>query len=328
MMRPTRMASLLLLAACGATPAEAPTSPDGSIDGGECAAAFPSCACDGRAQSGRIAVAAEVSKLVSDPTRCALYALAGDELIVIDIGGAVVARRIDLPGYGTDVDISPNGAQLVVGHGAANRITVFDPANFDAAAVMLSTWRDVEKVEVTATAQVFYATKDQFVEVHRVDIETGTDIAVDPNNESEVDLDLSADDAFLFIGNSGSSSSSLFAYGVRDGAFGIVDGTPQPDYHASMDRHVYVSPSGRVYYADRRFDGSDLEAPPWNLAEKVLAETVDGGLLAGVAHLRDANTQEVLSMHPAPLSAAAFTADAELWFHEASSNEVGWIRVR
>ena len=314
---------LVTLSACGSSPSGPRPDAAGAEPDGEPSCDPPAplgCACAADAASGGIPVSTPLTEVVADPVRCAIYGLAGDELVVVDTSSRSEARRIPLTGEGTDVDVSATGV-VVVGHGSQNAITILEGSELEARVV--TTAADAYRVEA-GTDVVFYATSDQFNELHRIPMEGGPDTTLGQLIGYQVDLELSAAEDLLYVGESGTTGGDLIAYGVAGGGFGIVDETPG-DY-STLERHVFVSLSGNAYYAGQRFAADDLDAAPVTLGERILAENASGTIAIGTIHRWDPSSARPGDEWPVPVDAAAFTADGrEVWVYLSSISELRYF---
>lgn len=268
-----------------------------------------------------MATSADITKLVGDPTRCRAYGLASDRIVVIDTAAKQEMLPILLEAPATDIDLARDGSVLVVSHRTAQKITVIDPTQ---GIVTRTIPVPVEPgpLEVTRAGTVFYATFDQFSYLHRVDVVTGTDIALSTRDIGyQVDLELSADETHLFAAESSSSSCDLVDYDVSQGAVKVAETTWNNRLgFSTAPRHLMESASRHLYFAHHQWSDHDLSKVSGGTDDdNILAEDEAGTLAIGTQHAWDVALSVPTIAHLEPVVAAAIVASGqEAWMATAS----------
>jgi hypothetical protein len=314
--------------ACGGATYVAPKAEvcsDGSDD--DCnGVADDHCGCKpvGAGGGGSLALNAKVLKLVSDPKRCAVYALLeGSQLVVADADAKAIASTIKLPAAASDVDLSPNGAWLVTSHPSTRQLAVVDAANGRVDHIVSTTgkpWR----VEVDDLGRAYYSQDSTDFITHRVSLDLGAASDSEWGSGYQMDMDLSADGTVLFQGESGLSGCQFATYSTAAAtsiglasSFG-VDG----NYYGTggdfpwAGRAVHLSPGGQhVWYSTWQLDGKDIRRVRGTTGEEVFTEDVAGTFAIGAGHVWDADLVRPIAATPMPLQGAALMAgDGEAWF--------------
>lgn len=300
-------------------------------------AAAENCACKPLATgvTGSLPYEGWVRKLVADPIRCRLYGLSGgtpSEVVVIDTEAKAELTRIELPGVGTDIDMSPNGEWLVVSQGGEHQLSLVD-ADRDAIKATLPVVSDPEVVEVDDNGIAYYAERNQWVAVRRVDLQVGmpSDTKLDVGLVSAPDLELSSDGAFLYAGESGSSGSFLYKFDVSGGDSTLVAKGTWTDGHGFVyaSRSLLVSGSvERVYYGWRELLGDDLKLVSGFTGQSVFAENQTGAFGVGENTLFDTVTLRTLGKLPRTATAAALTShDKIVWYYDGAMGDGHYANV-
>lgn len=311
-----------------------------SIDGDGCDRTCTSSACGGGVvtscacaevapgQGDSIPLAGEIIKLVAHPSRCLLYALAAGatpELVIIDAAGKKELRRVPLPEAPTDLDISPNGSYIVVGHPSS--ISIIDPVNGDVA-LTLATVDDVFSVEISDEGVAYYARFYGFPAVRRFDLRTGVDLPF-VYVPTSVDLELSDDGTHLYAGESNSSGAKLVKYDLTRSPPVEVDRSTYRDGYGFPypERHVLVLPGQRrAYYAGHQLDADALRFVRGRLDERILAADRRGTYAVGTRHVFDADLTRPIAEVPHGAALAALVAsEQELWYYSADTVRVYFV---
>jgi len=323
------VSGLLALAACGSESSADPdaasdAASDASIDASVCTDQAPAgCACSPIAsgESGMLAPSRTIAKLVSDPVRCVLYALADDQVLVFDTKAKVELPPIALPAAGVDIDVSHDGVRLVVAHRSPRSVTEVDLAQ-RAIVTTLPTVAEPGRLEVTASGTVFYTSFDQFNSAHRLDLATGADVQLVQNIGYQVDIELSLDETRLFVGEAGTSGDDMMAFAVSP------DGLTQVDQihwnnrggFTSATRRVLVTKAGNAYWAGHQWRADNLGDVTGAMLEDILAEDDSGTLAIGQLFAWDVATGYKTEPLIGPVVAAAFAGGGqEAWMYAAGT---------
>jgi DNA-binding beta-propeller fold protein YncE len=312
---------LLALAACGSESSHQPDpdahGQDAATDAQMCTDTSNACACEPVAPgaSGMLTPSRTIAKLAHDPTRCLLYALADTQILVFDTKDKVELAPIELPSAGIDLDVSRDGARLVVAHRFPRGVTVIDLAQRTLVDT-LSTSAEPGRLEVTSAGTVFYVSFDQSNSAHRLDLATGTEMLLKQIVGYQVDIELSPDESRLFVGESGTSGDRMMSFDVSAGGFTQVDQIPWHLYsrYSSSPRRVLASKAGNVYWAGHQWRADNLGDVTGAMLEDVFAENDAGTIAIGRQFAWDVATGYKTKPIAGPVLAAAFVADGrEAW---------------
>jgi DNA-binding beta-propeller fold protein YncE len=272
----------------------------------------------------------QIKKLVADPKRCFVYALDGgspSRVVILDVKAKSILTSVTLPFAANDLDIAPSGGTLAVSHDAAHKISTVDLASWTVAST-ISTLSDPYALEVSDTGRAYYVELDQWTSVHGLDLSMGS--SSDTNLGSwalyEGDAELSADGAFLYLGESGISGGSLSKYNVSGNGFTKVDESTWDDGYGFPypARSVYLSPGGNhVYYAGHQLDANELSVVRGKTGELVFTESPTETFAIGETKVFDAELVKPVATLAHPAAAAALTgAGKELWYYSAQTGRV------
>jgi len=317
---------LVALVAChspsGTTPTDDGGASDAGPDAGCTAMGTEGCACAPVAagHGGLFAPSRPLLKLANDPVRCRVYGLAADAVLVFDTRAKTEIASVMVGANAYDFDVARDGSRLVVSHRNGG-IDVVDLAQL-ALVATLPVPVDPGPVEVTASGQAYYVNFDQFSSVHRLDLATGSDTIVGTRVAYQADIELSADDSLLFVGDSSSSSSAMLAFAVSDTTFAQVGRTSWNHGFDFSDapRHVFVSRAGNAYFAQHQWQGLDLTTSTGGTRENIIAEDDLGTIAIGTSHAFDVAIAKPTITLPAVMIAATFAgAGQEAWMYDGSS---------
>lgn len=285
--------------------------------------------CDGASEFIALAGAADLSTLLEDPHRCALYAVApgARELYIVDTDADTV-QVVDVGAQPTDVALSPDGALLFVAVFGEQKIVALDPttaAVIDEAATSVPPYR----LAHGGGRRVFYVGRDGASAVYEVNFITGLDAAATSRTFHEPDLVASADGTTLYLGESQLAPSRLHrldatAVGLPDiDTYDFDGGFTLPTPRRGV---VLAEEAGRVYFAERLFNATNVKRLRGFLGEAITAVTSDGTLVAGDESLFDGATLVPFAVRPHPGSAALFSLDGE-WLYEFDATAAGLYRT-
>jgi DNA-binding beta-propeller fold protein YncE len=329
-MRPLHIISIavLLSSACDSSDS---SKTDGGADDVDAAIDAPACtdpgvtgcACSPVApgSGGRLVPSRPLTRLVSDPTRCLIYGLADDAVLVFDTKAKTELAPIALSAPTIDIDISRDGARLVVAHRFAKKLSVIDLAQRQVSSV-ISILVEPGRVELTSGGVAYYANYDQWTSMHRVDLATTADTVVATNIGYQMDIDLSADDTRLYAGDSGISSSAMKAFDISGGMFTQVGRTR---WNRNFDfpdatRHVRATKSNNIYFAGHQWRNGSLDVVTGGPLEDILAEDDAGTIAIGTLHAWDvALSAATVTFVDKPTAAAFTAAGQEAWMYSTST---------
>lgn len=287
------------------------------------------CACSPVAMNAgnSIAMTGTITKMISDPQSCFIYALntgSPSQVVVIDTSNKSELTRINLPFTATDIDISANGSVLAVAHGTTNKISIIDKGLWTVGQT-ISTLSDVHRLEVTNSGMAYYVEYDQWVDIRRINLQIGSssDVILGSWALYAGDLEMSANETFLFAGESGISGGDLNKYNITGPMLSLADQSAwNGGYGFSYPaRHVYLSPSSaHIYYAGYQLDGTNLKSVRGSVGQRVFVEDAAATFAVGETKVLDASLVKTIATLPQTASAAALTAaDRELWYYNAQS---------
>jgi hypothetical protein len=272
----------------------------------------------------------DISKLVGDPQAGMLYALSGWSILVFDTVAKSQLTTVTLDGYGTDIDLSPDGQYLVASLDGSKRIDVIDKRRW--IATPIDTRADPEQVEVMNGGIAYYATLDQWAEIHEIDLTQGvsSDFKLNIYSAFEPDIELSAAGNRLFVAESGLSGSNVYELNLDVAPTRTIDQSnwDNGDGFDSPVRHAYVGPSGKhLYYAGRQLDATNL-AHALGDTGTVFAEDVAATFVVSTKGFIDAQTLTTVTSFPFAVSSAALTAgDSELWYYRPDLSQIVCAKV-
>jgi len=304
-------------------PIDAPATPDA-----------PDAAVDGTTTDGGAVTSfniPDVIKLVPDPAAGLIYALTITQVVVFDVAQKKEVTRVALGAISTDLDLSPDGSLLVAAQDRSVRLAVIDKQAWTVTYVAVRA--DPQKVEAMNGNVAYYATLDQFTEVHQVDLRFGTAADVKLNLSSyEPDIELSAAGDRLFVGESSLTGSDMYAEDLTVAPARMADkSTWDGDYgFPSPPRHVYLGPSGKyVYYAGHQLEANRLPRALGDLG-KVFAEDAAATFAVSERGIIDVKLRTVVAPFSTQVTTATLAAaDSEVWFFEpySGSGRLSYAKV-
>jgi hypothetical protein len=254
-----------------------------------------------------------------------LYGLAGGQLLVFDTTLKQRVATVDLGGTTTDLDLSPDGSLLVGAQDRDNRLVVVDKALWTVSYV--STRADPQQVEIMNGGIAYYATLDQWSEVHRVDLAWGkaADIKLNLYSSYEPDLELSPSGERLFVGESALSPSTLYDLDLTVAPTRTLDAS---NGFESSARHLYLGPSGKhIYYAGYQLDATNLSHVMGKVGT-VFAEDAAATFAVSSLGLVDAELLTLVTPFAHGVQTAALVrADSEVWYCDTTSGRLVWASV-
>lgn len=319
------VSGLLAVAACGSEssldPDAAPVPSDAldaSTDAPACDETLGGCACTPVAPgaSGVITPSRTIAKLAHDPVRCLLYALADDQILVFDTKAKIELAPIGLPSAGIDLDVSHDGAHLVVAHRSPHSVTTIDLAQRTITATWPTT-AEPGRLEVTTSGIAFYTSFDQFNSAHQLDLATGAEAQLSERTIGyQVDIELSPDESRLFVGEAGTTGDNMMAFDVSSGGLTQVDQIHWNNRTGFINasRRVLVSKTGNVYWAGHQWRADNLGDVTGATLEDVFAENDAGTIAIGRDFAWDVATGYKTKPIDGPVLAAAFVSGGqEAW---------------
>lgn len=271
-----------------------------------------------------------VSKLVPDPQAGLLYALSGSSILVFDTVAKLQLTTVTLDGNATDIDLSPDGQYLVASLDSSKRIDVIDKRLWSATPV--ATRADPEQVEVMNGGIAYYATLDQWTEIHEIDLTQGvsSDFKLNIYSAFEPDIELSAGGNRLFVAESGLSGSNIYELNLDVAPTRTIDQSKWDDGYGfdSPGRHVYLGPSGKhLYYAGHQLDATNL-AHALGDTGTVFAEDAAATFAVSTKGIIDAQTLTTVTPFLFTVSSAALTAgDSELWYYRSNPGQIVYAKI-
>ncbi|HVT08992.1 MAG TPA: hypothetical protein VHO67_16145 [Polyangia bacterium] len=268
-------------------------------------------------------------KLVPDPAAGLLYALTTNEVVVLDVAGKREVRRVALGAISTDLDLSPDGTLLVAAQDRSVRLAVIDKHSWTVTYVPVRA--DPQQVEAVNGNFAYYATLDQWTEVHQVDLSYGKTADIKLNlTMYEPDIEVSASGQRLYVGESGLSGCTivdedLTVAPARTGDKSNWDngyGFPGPP------RNVYLGPSEtNLYYAGHQLDAKHLSRALGDLG-RVFAEDAAATFAVSERGLIDVALRTLVAPFAKTVSAAALTtADTEVWLYEPEAGRLSFAKT-
>lgn len=304
---------------------------DASADAAPCTApGVTGCACapvTGTA-GGRLATSRALTKLVADPKRCLIYALAGDAILVFDTKTKTELAPIPLASPAIDFDVAHDGTRMVVAHRLPHALSVIDlEPRVVSRVIPIST--EPGSLEVTSgSGPVYYVNYDQFSSMHRLDLTLGTDTILGINVGYRMDLELSNDETRLYAGDSASSRCVMRSFDITSGGFVEVSRTHwnHNEELSTLNRHLLATSSNNLYYAAHQWRAGALDIVTGGTTEDILAEDDAGTLAIGTLHAWDVALSAVTIAHENQISAATFAAAGqEAWMY--SSGILGGVLI-
>jgi DNA-binding beta-propeller fold protein YncE len=262
---------------------------------------------------------------MAHPSACLMYGLVAatsSQLVVFDTAKKQELARVDLGGKATDIDLSPNGAHLVVVLEGAKQISAIDPRTFTIAVVPTAAFP--VSVEVDNGGIVYYAAIGSDGTLHRIRLSDGLagDVKLTTPFAGYPGLELTADGKNLYDGATETTSSHLFRLDVSgtDAVRADTDNWNGGFGFALPPRYAYLSPGGtHVYYAGYQLDAAQLTFVRGS-SGYILAENAAASVAISTVAVLDAQLLTPLATFAAPISAGALTAsDQELWTFDANT---------
>ena len=283
---------------------------------------------------GFITFTGTLGPLAASPTTCLLYLIVegtDSEVVVIDRAARAEIARTTLPDEVDEIAVSRDGSQVVVSHYWSKLITVIDPLTGQITN-SVTTLGSPSSLQVTNAGMVFYLGRVQHVTLRKIDLAVGTASDVVARNSAGYygETAPGADEDHLFVGESGSSGSTVKLYDLTGVPATMVDESTFPAGYgfSHPQRHVYHSPAGHVYYAQHQLLANDLTFTLGATWENVFAADAAGTFAVGTDYLFDAELLQPVAAMPAQVSEAVLTAgDQELWFSSNSNSRLYYQNV-
>jgi DNA-binding beta-propeller fold protein YncE len=266
-----------------------------------------------------------IYQLVPDPRAGLLYGLGDKQVLVFDTAQRLQVATVNLGGVTRDLDLSPDGLILVGAQYGETRLVVIDKTQWSVSYVQ--TRAAPYNVEAMNGGIAYYATMDQWSEVHQVDLALGKsgDIKLNLYSSYEPDLELSPSGERLFVAESALSPSTIYALDLTVAPTQTVD-----DYKnfTSPPRQVYVGPSGKyVYYAGCQLDAKKLASIRCKF-DFPFAENVAGTFAVSPYGLVDTGSCDLIASFAKPVSLATLVNDdTEVWYRDGKDSRLVWVKV-
>lgn len=257
-------------------------------------------------------------KLVPDPAAGLLYALTTTQVVVFDVAQKREVTRVALGAESSDLDLSPDGTLLVAAQDRSMRLAVIDKQSWTVSYVTVRA--DPQQVEAMNGNLAYYATLDQWTEVHQVDLRYGKAADVKLNlTLFEPDIEVSASGHRLYVGESALSGSAIVDEDLTVAPARTADKSNWDNGYGfpSPPRHAYLGPSGtHIYYAGHQLDAMQLSHALGDLG-KVFAEDAAATFAVSERGLVDVALRTLVAAFPRTITAAALTmADSEVWVYD------------
>lgn len=264
----------------------------------------------------------EVVEMAGHPDLDLAYLVSVEPAALVVVDDMGVQTELELPEAPSDIDISPNGSTLAIGHGAAKLLTTIDTATLDV--VHMRTGYQTDRVEISGSGQILYAdyAAEYFI---RRDGGAFADEEIAFRGTSQTDLELGRNDGFVWVGEPFIGEVERWAYPFGSSFPAGISYEPRLDYA----RRLLLSPGGHhVYYGGWQFVADDLEAARGELGEDALAADHRGQLVLGETALFDADTLLPLFELPGRAYVAALSRnDGVLRFWDRRARRLYWLDV-
>lgn len=202
----------------------------------------------------------EVHDWVVDESNQRIFALSegSNELLTIDTNTMTILERRVIGAIPTDIELINN--QLYIALSGATKIAVVG-TELNAPIQYILTKQNPFEIE-TDGANLYYLQEDQFSDIYCIDLNTKVERVIEPSSTPEYDyyeasINLDSKNKLLYVGESGSSGSHLYAINLVDGSkiqstdFNGGYGFPYPGRNVLMDDNY-------LYYAGYRLNKSNI----------------------------------------------------------------------
>jgi DNA-binding beta-propeller fold protein YncE len=230
-----------------------------------------------------------IDQLIADPVRSRLYGLDRGQgvLVVIDSTSLQATREIFLGPNPTRMAVNPEGTRLFVGSLGNLSLQVID---LTAAEYLKSMTlpRLAYDVAVLSDNRVAVIDDDQWTTLTVVDADTGAMIVDFFWVAYAGALGVTADGKKLYVGESGSSGSTLFKFDASSESPTQMDQTDYDDGYGFPypGRALTVVPDDSgVFYASYMIEGNDLSLLRYDLQDPIYSVTPDSRLLVGASQV-------------------------------------------
>jgi DNA-binding beta-propeller fold protein YncE len=293
------------------------------------------CACSPVAtgQAGSLVVASGVTKLIADPGGCLIYGLipgSPSSVLVIDGARKSELARVQLSSAAGDFDVSHDGRWIVAAMAGHHALAVVDKATWTAKTVLVAA--DPERVQVSNAGTAYYVTLDQWSQLHRVDVAAASppDTTLFASSGYQPDIQLSADETHLYLGESGTTGGELEVYDLRAGTatFATRSTWNGNSGFYNTTRWLYLAPQDHnIYFADHELDPNNL-AFMRGLTGQVFAQDRAGTFAISATGPMDARLLRPFAPFPVRASAATLAAgDTEIWWYDGAGKTLHYENV-
>ncbi|HWA78254.1 MAG TPA: hypothetical protein VG937_38225 [Polyangiaceae bacterium] len=272
-----------------------------------------------------INVGTQVEAMCTDPKRPYLYAVdkVNNSLLFVNLNSRKVEKSIFVGSAPVDLDLGLDANELYVANFGSTQISVVD---LEKQEIGRSLFVDTSKgiwdgnpyrLAVTANDTLVFTSEDQWNDLKLVNAQNGGSIAAVGSLYSP-DLEATADGAFLFVGESG-SSNGLHRFAVTEATLQEVDQST-----AGGARKVVLSGDEKfVFYGSNKILAANLKSVLGKFAETIYATNADGSLAIGNASIFDGNTFATLASLPVSTTVMATSADgATLYLYDIKTSKI------
>jgi DNA-binding beta-propeller fold protein YncE len=276
-----------------------------------------------------IAIGSQVEQMVIDRTRPYLYALdkVNNSLHFVNLGTKLVEGAIFVGSSPVDMDISQAGNKLFIANFGSTEIAVVDlDTRKKSGSLFVNTKGSVwdgnpYRLVSTIDDTVVFTSEDQWNDLKLVNALTGAAIQ-NIGTIYEPDLATSPDGATVYVGESGSSGSTLKRFDIVSGKLMQVDESVEVGGYG--DRLVVTSRDGTyLFYAGKKFLAKNLKSVLGTFSEPILVSNATGSVVVGAKNIHDGTTFSIKK--PLPLSASVMALspdDATLYLYETLSSTI------
>jgi DNA-binding beta-propeller fold protein YncE len=276
-----------------------------------------------------IDVGTQVEAMMVDPTRPYLYALdkVNNELLFINLENAAVEKTMFIGSSPVALDIDELNDELFVANFGSTQISVVDLETQELSRTLFvdtsqGTWEgNPYRLAVTADNTLAFTSEDQWNNIKLVNATNGGSIAAE-GSIYEPGLAASPDGTILFVGESGSTGSSLHRFNVSATALTEVDESGDAGGYGS--RAVFVTKDGQyVYYAGQKYLANNLKSVLGKFSEPIFAASADGSAAIGKTNVFDGTTFAIRSPLAVSTTVLAMSNDdTRVYLYDVNSSRI------
>lgn len=226
-------------------------------------------------QNQKLTLNQDIDDWVLDEDQGILYAISkgNNTLLTIDVATLEVLDEKSIGSYPSDIDLVDG--KLYIANSGSTSINVVDS---DGTPTKINTTQNPYRI-TTDGQDIYYVMEDQFTDIYKVNLFTlseeviAEDLQTNAYYFSEPDIELNSLENTLYIGESASSGSDLYAMNVED--LSLKKNDFDNDYGFSYPSRKLIFDSDTLYYAKHSIQASDITNEMKEYTEEIVSTSKD-----------------------------------------------------